>query len=288
MKNTISTVLFCLFLLFVLWFKISSTDVFAQTAKQETVEQILENANALLLKNQVKEAKKAIEKALKQDKNSAEAYLFLSVAYKQENNRDKAIKQARKALKLRPNFVNAHYILAVLFYETYEIKKSEEELNIAFQQGASFLNAYVLKGLLAMERQNFPAALEAYQEANRLNPVTAEDTANLREMIPVLENLVEFEQRKKDKSYHPPKPLNRPRPAYTEEARSKKISGLVRIRALVDEQGDVKSCVVLRRLDLGLDVEAIKAVRKMKFSPALKDNTPIAYWLILEVEFQLR
>ncbi len=271
-----------------LWLTFSNISVLAQTANHETVEQILANANSLLQKNQIKEAKKEIEKALKLDRKSAEAYLFLSVAYKQENKRSEAIKQARKALKLRPNFVNGHYILAVLLYENNEVTKAEEELNITFQQGATFSNAYVLKGLLAMERQKFQSALEAYQEASRLRTNTAEDTENLPEKIFLLKSLIEFEQHKKDASYITPKSLNRPRPEYTEEARSKRVSGIVRVKALIDEQGDVKGCVLLQRLDPGLDVQAIKAARQMKFSPALKDNKPIPCWVTLDVEFRVR
>src|SRR5205085_9727334 len=126
-----------------------NTIVQGQVANQEAVEQILANADSLMQMNQLREAKKEIEKALKLDKKSAEAYLLLSVAYRREGKIDEAIKQARNAVKLRPIYANGHYILAVLLFEISDVKKSEIELNLAFQQGMANSNLYVLKGHLA-------------------------------------------------------------------------------------------------------------------------------------------
>jgi len=34
-------------------------------------------------------------------------------------------------------------------------------------------------------------------------------------------------------------------------------------------------------------LEAILAVRQLRFKPATKDNQPVAYWVMMEVEFNL-
>jgi TonB family protein len=258
----------------------------AQTAKPETLDQLLERANQLLEKNRPKEARKELEKALKMEKTSAEAHLMMGIAYKREDKRKDAIKYVREALQLRPEYAIAHYILAMLLYETNEIEQSRGELNTAFQQGANFSNTYVLKGHLEMDKEDYPNALAAYQQAERLQ-LDASVEAEVREKIAVLKNYLEFKGIAKESFTTRPKPINRPRPDYTDDARNNNVSGVVRIRAYVDQQGAVKNWILVKRLGYGLDAEAIKAVRKMKFQPATKDNQPIPYWVILEVEFNL-
>ncbi len=85
-----------------------------------------------------------------------------------------------------------------------------------------------------------------------------------------------------------PQALNRPRPNYTEEARKNKIQGVVRVRALIGADGGVKQVRVSSGLSDGLNEEAILAVKQMRFKPATKNGQPVAYWVNLEIEFNLR
>jgi protein TonB len=86
-----------------------------------------------------------------------------------------------------------------------------------------------------------------------------------------------------------PIPLNRPRPNYTEEARKNKIQGVVRVRVLVGADGSAKQVRLAGGgLPDGLNEEAISAAYKMRFKPAMKDGQPVAYWVPVEIEFNLR
>ena len=85
-----------------------------------------------------------------------------------------------------------------------------------------------------------------------------------------------------------PVALNRPRPNYTEQARKEKIQGIVLARALVGADGVVRQVVIRRSLPAGLDAEAIQAVNQMRFRPAMRNGQPVATWISLEVEFNLR
>jgi TonB family protein len=84
-----------------------------------------------------------------------------------------------------------------------------------------------------------------------------------------------------------PVPLNKPRPNYTEDARRARVEGIVRIRALVGANGSVRDVRLLTHLPDGLDEEAILAVKQMQFKPAMKDNEPVAFWVTIEVEFNM-
>lgn len=84
-----------------------------------------------------------------------------------------------------------------------------------------------------------------------------------------------------------PIPINRPRPDYSGEARNKNIQGVVRTRVLVGADGNVKKIRVLYGLPYGLTYEAVKAVSQVKFKPAMKDEQPVEYWVMMEIEFNL-
>jgi TonB family protein len=86
----------------------------------------------------------------------------------------------------------------------------------------------------------------------------------------------------------PPRALNAPRPNYTEEARSNKVQGVVRARILVGSDGTVQQVRISKGLPYGLNEEAIRAAMQMRFRPAMKDGVAVAYWMALDVEFNLR
>ena len=86
----------------------------------------------------------------------------------------------------------------------------------------------------------------------------------------------------------PPRALNEPRPNYTEEARTNKVQGVVRARILVGSDGLVKQVHITKGLPYGLSEEAIRAATQMRFRPATKDGAAVAYWMTLDVEFNLR
>lgn len=86
-----------------------------------------------------------------------------------------------------------------------------------------------------------------------------------------------------------PVALNKPRPNYTEEARKNKVQGSVRARLLVGADGQVKQVKISGAgLPNGLSEEAIQAAKQMRFQPAMKNGEKVAYWVIVEIEFNLR
>jgi TonB family protein len=85
-----------------------------------------------------------------------------------------------------------------------------------------------------------------------------------------------------------PIPLNSPSPRYTEEARKNKIQGTVRVRVLIGADGGVKQVRMVRGLPDGLEEEAIRAAYQLRFRPAMKGGQPVAFWVPVDIEFNLR
>lgn len=85
-----------------------------------------------------------------------------------------------------------------------------------------------------------------------------------------------------------PRPLNSPRPRFTEHARINGVCGVVRLRVLVGAEGSVTKVYTLSTLPDWLTEQAIESAYEMKFEPARKDGKGVAYWMPVEVEFNLK
>ncbi|HET9225827.1 MAG TPA: energy transducer TonB [Thermoanaerobaculia bacterium] len=76
-------------------------------------------------------------------------------------------------------------------------------------------------------------------------------------------------------------------PKYPEEARKARVSGVVTLEAVIDEQGNVTDVKVLKGLPMGLDQAAIDAVKTWKFKPATLDGKPVKVYYTLTVTFTM-
>jgi protein TonB len=79
----------------------------------------------------------------------------------------------------------------------------------------------------------------------------------------------------------------KPAPQFSEEAREAHFSGQVLIYLLVDKNGDPKHIRVVKGVGMGLDENAVEAVRKYKFKPATLDGEPVTVDLYVNVNFQV-
>jgi TonB family protein len=77
-------------------------------------------------------------------------------------------------------------------------------------------------------------------------------------------------------------------PLYSDDARRRRIQGLVTVRVHLNEAGRVDRARIAKGLGFGLDENALVAVRQWHFTPALADDRPIAVDADVDVQFSLR
>lgn len=80
---------------------------------------------------------------------------------------------------------------------------------------------------------------------------------------------------------------SKPTPAYTTEAREKKIEGNVELAVVFKANGEVTVTRVIKGLGYGLDENAEAAARGIKFIPAKRNNEPVDFEATIIVVFQL-
>jgi protein TonB len=75
---------------------------------------------------------------------------------------------------------------------------------------------------------------------------------------------------------------------FTNHAKVNEIEGKVMLNFVIDEEGNIKECKILRGLGFGLDEVAIKAVNQMpKWIPAEQGHRKVAVVFTLPIEFLL-
>lgn len=154
-------------------------------------------------------------------------------------------------------------------------RRRGQELQTAFTAEASDVSTDVLDPTLF----DIPAEYREVPEANAANcSGAAEIVAHLDDGSPVY---------RVGCSIKPPRPIRQFEPDYSERARKKKISGTVVLSSIVDSSGNVRDIQIKQPLEPSLDQQAIAALNKWKFEPAMKDGQPVAVKLEIEMSFRL-
>src|SRR5258708_15782648 len=82
--------------------------------------------------------------------------------------------------------------------------------------------------------------------------------------------------------------LHCPEPPYTDEARKAKLQGNVTLRVLIGADGRAARIQLVKGLGLGLDEQALQAVRSWRFVPARDARRQaVPTWVTTETRFQL-
>ena len=81
--------------------------------------------------------------------------------------------------------------------------------------------------------------------------------------------------------------LEKPKPAYTAEARQMKIEGEVLLKVVFRSSGEVEVLGVERGLGHGLDESAMNAARKIRFKPAQRQGQAVDYNATVHIMFEL-
>jgi TonB family protein len=84
-----------------------------------------------------------------------------------------------------------------------------------------------------------------------------------------------------------PVALERPLPAYTEEARKAHAEGIVVLQGIIRKNGSIDTLKVLKKLGYGLDESAMKTIAsEWHFKPGLRNGAPVDVLADIEISFK--
>lgn len=258
----------------------------------------------------VKDSSKAFETATKLRPNFAAAHASFAYLLLVRNKNAEAAREAQAALTLDPTISNAYYVRGVTRLRAGDRKEAVEDAERAIKLTPQLAFSYLLKSealvsffgdsVIATDDASKESAKDRYRQA-------AEALEKYLQLAPAdpyratwvqqLESLKYFAN-----STKPNEPrlvysgkevttkarvLSKPEPQYTEEARSRGVTGTVVLRCVFTAERAVKHCLILKALPLGLTEQSIKAAKQVKFIPATVEGRPVSMYIQMEYNFNL-
>jgi TonB family protein len=263
-------------------------------------------ALSYLKTEKLKEAETALGKSLALNANQTDTRKALAYVYMLRGKFDDAISQANVLVQANGQDAGVYYIIGWSNLRLGNYDEALENAQLAINLDPNIANAYLLKAFAVLnakfdKEENKAKAARYGSVADNIGKFIAlsKDLPNRTFWVGQEETLRRFSeyyaQREKDKTsadnenanVTPIKIITKPRPSYTDYARYSGISGNIRLLIGFGEDGKVRDVLVLNSLGYGLDEEAVRAARKIKFEPAKKDGKPIYVVKIVEYGFAI-
>jgi TonB family protein len=234
-------------------------------------------AQLLLMNRKINAAQKHLELVLKADPGHAEALHMLTVSDSWEGKLERAMRSAERLIELHPT-LNKGYILKAdllireLGDETYTANARERGAEV-LQRSVNILSIGKSKVTDPNGLKEVEAELENKQIfANYLakEPLTG-SSAPVTPQPGVTPLKVTYKQKAQ----------------YTDRARSAGVQGTVTIAVLFGANGQIANTLLLKRLGYGLDENALRAARAIRFEPQIKDGKPVSVVRLVSYGFNI-
>jgi TonB family protein len=154
-------------------------------------------------------------------------------------------------------------------------RSPSEESNRAVQNVVARLNSLIE----VMSQQ-----LAARQDSAKAS-LLRERIGALREYLKMVKPANERDLFVYDEVDKPARLTYKPEPGFTDKARGARISGRVRVRAVLSADGTVKHIVPTESLGYGLTERSVEATRQVRFEPATKGGRAVSTIAIFEYTF---
>lgn len=77
------------------------------------------------------------------------------------------------------------------------------------------------------------------------------------------------------------------KPEFSQEAKTAKIAGKVTVNLIVDQNGMPTNLRIFRGIGHGLDENAVEAVSKYRFKPAMEHGKPVPVEINIDINFKI-
>ncbi len=263
--------------------------------------------------NNFKQARKALEKAVKFSPQDSAAHSNLAYVYLSINKPDKGFAESEISIKLNPQNVNAFYTRGKINLYKGKYPEAIKDAENVIAIDPKITTAYILKSdaLLDSFSRDWQIAGEKPKDLSYL--VTAKQVLeSCQKVCPNNNNLIVLNDRTEsikafldyfEKQNHAPDLppgsivpdpnekgiliLSKPRANYTDEARQTQTQGTITLAVLFGADDRIKFILVLKGLGHGLNEEAVKAAQGINFQAATKDGKPIPVVKMVQYSFTI-
>jgi TonB family protein len=264
---------------------------------------------AYLEKNELKKARKALEKAVALAPQNAVLRTNLAFALLRSNKPKEARREAEQSIALDAKLFMSYFIRGTSFLWTGDFDEAVADADRTIGFNAAFAPAYMLKadtfvaqfgsrisdGSTGGEQAGLLSkAVEALEACRKKCTNNAEVQAQNEKLESFKVFYAYFSREKSnaasvatDPNVVPIKIDYKPRASYTDQARNAMVSGRIVLAVMFSASGKVTDIIVVKPLGYGLDQEAIKAARGIRFSPLIRDGKPVSVVKTVEYSFSI-
>ena len=238
---------------------------------QQTIEPAgeLERGIALFEHGDTAGAVQTLESYVKKQKNDIAAWHYLGLSFGQLGNINDARKAHEKAAR------NGFQLVKNLL----KGETSPTELRRRF---VPFI-------------RDFTVAADSAGKYLELSPKLSDSKlSEWRKLGEHLRGYAEFSKELKDYRIYAPtevttkaRILSKPSPMYTEDARRNQVTGMVALLLVFSADGSVRGFIPIKTLSMGLTETCIEAARRIRFTPAMINGTPVSQFIRVEYNFNI-
>jgi Flp pilus assembly protein TadD len=252
-------------------------------------------AYALLAQGKARDAEREATRALALDPKLADAHFVLGSVRFHEENFAQAVAEAESALQLNPDFPAAAFLYGDALLNLYIDESTrqgerypltpdadEQTRKAVFEKRDAALGPFKARMRENADRlEGFAKGWANSAEAERLRELAgslrlygrlgSESMGVFRQGEVTTRAVITF----------------KPEPGFTEEARQHNVTGRVRLRAVLAADGQVRNIVPIKRLPAGLTEKCVAVARKIKFTPATLNGSPVSQFVVLEYNFNI-
>jgi TonB family protein len=264
---------------------------------------------AYIEKKDLKKAEKSFDKAVDLQPTSTANRINLAYVLLINGKPGKTLDHTAKVLKTEPDNYTALYLngKAALWTAKLDLSQKSAERMIAVQ--GSDARGYLLRSEVLLNRigttNDREMQIEILQKAvatlkdGLANSKTSRFTTELTEELENTAAIERYFSRSKggftpigpvapEPGVTPLKIISKPRPEYTNEARNSLVSGVIVAAVLFGASGKVENVLIIKRLGAGLDQQAVRAARGIKFEPVKENGKPVSVVKLVEYSFEIR
>lgn len=234
-------------------------------------------AQVLLMNRKIDSAQSHLERVLKAEPSHPEALYMLVLSDAWEGKVPRALDTVQRLIDLHPSMSSGYVLKADLLVRELSDDTETDEVR---KKGAEVLRQSV--------------------EVLRLGSTKVTDPQGLKEITAELENkqiFAEYLAREPltgssvpvtpEPGVTPLKITYKQKAQYTDRARVSGVQGSITIAVLFGANGRIANTLLIKRLGYGLDENALRAARAMRFEPQMKDGKPISVVRLVTYTFNI-
>jgi len=250
---------------------------------------------SLIKTGRLREAETALGKSLALDSSQVKARKALAQIFIVRGKLAEAVRQAEYVISLDAPDAEIYYVLGLANLRFGKSDAALENAEQSLKYDDKFAASNLLKAQALMSRKTEPtdyaaiseklrAATESFDNYIQLSKESI-DLSFWREQRENLKYFINYYDEKqnssvdlKDNKIHaltPIKILSKRYPAFTDQARNAGATGSVNLLVTFADSGEISRVLVLSNLGYGLDEEAIKCAKAIKFESEMQNGKPV-------------